>query len=204
VTQYPPPPVRGIESSFPPPGPARTNGFAVASLICSIAGFCVLFLGGLAGIILGILGLQKSKDSSVGGRGMAVAGLVIGVLSFLTSFIVVVGIYYGFHAAFKASEPERLAARQFMQDLSSGGPAAASKDVTGSMTASELDGLGTKLQPLAPFKDMTSNQINITDNNGVTTCTLHGTAEFANGKQAYIITLTRVGGTWKVSQAQFP
>jgi hypothetical protein len=202
VTQYPQPPAGPVGSPFPPP--TRTNGLALASLIFSIAGFCVLFLGGLVGLILGILGLQKSRDPNVGGRGMAVTGIILGLLSFLTSFIIVGGIYYGVHAAIKASEPPRLAARQFVQDLSSGDPATASKEATGSLTAAELNTLGDKLHTLGAFKDMTSSQININDNNGVTTCTLHGTAEFAKGNQTYDITLTRVGGVWKVSQATFP
>lgn len=204
MTQYPPPVDSSAGPSYPPPGPPRTNGLALASLIVSIAGFCVLFVGGLVGLVLGILGLRKARDPNVGGRGMAVAGIVLGVLSFLTSFIIVGSIYYGIHAAFKVSEPQRLVARQFVQDLSSSDPAAASKEATGNLTPSELNAMGDKLHALGTFKDMTSSNININDNNGVMTCTLHGVAVFTNGTQTYDITLTRVGNAWKVSQAKFP
>jgi hypothetical protein len=204
MTQYPPPTDASVGPSYPPPGPPRTNGLALASLIVSIAGFCVLFVGGLVGLVLGILGLRKARDPNVGGRGMAVAGIVLGVLSFLTSFIIVVGIYYGVHSAIKASEPQRLAARQFVQDLSNSDPAHASKEATGNLTPSELKRLSDKLHPLGAFTDMTSSNINLSDNNAVMTCTLHGTAVFTNGTQTYDITLTRVGDAWKVSQAKFP
>ncbi|HEY2586574.1 MAG TPA: DUF4190 domain-containing protein [Tepidisphaeraceae bacterium] len=204
MTQYPPPPAGPAGPSYAPPPPARTNGLALASLIISIVGFGVLFVGGLVGVILGTLSLRKSRDPNVGGHGMAVAGIVIGLLSILTSFIIVGGIYYGVHAAIKASEAPRLAARQFMQDLSGGDPAAASKQVTGGLTPADLNALAEKLHPLGAFKDMTSSQINMNNTNGVATCTLHGIAEFANGNQTYDIMLTRVGGVWKVSQAQFP
>jgi hypothetical protein len=173
-------------------------------VIFSIVGFCVLFVGGIVGVILGFLGLRNARDPSVGGRGMAITGVVVGLLSILTSIIAVGGIYYGLHSALKITQQQRAVARQFVQDLSSGDPANASKEATGNVTAADLSALGDKLHPLGAFKDMTSNQININDTNGVATCKLHGTAEFANGNQAYDITLTRVGGVWKVSQAQFP
>ena len=199
-----PPPQVPDYPAFSNPVPPRSNGLAVASMICSIAGFCVLFVGGLAGIILGLLALRKAREPGAGGRGMAVAGVVIGLLSFLTSFIGIGGVYYGCRAAMRASEPERLAARQFVQHLHGGDVAAAQTEATADLSPAEIQSLSAKLHGLGAFKDMTSNQINISDTNGVTTCTLHGTANFANGDQTYDITLMKVGGVWKVSSAQFP
>lgn len=96
---YPPPP-----SGYPPspsyqsgyPGApyaggyaapkSRTNGLAIGSLVASIVGipmsfFCFGVLGGLAGIagvVLGILALNQIKQSGEEGRGLAIAGIVIG------------------------------------------------------------------------------------------------------------------------------
>ncbi|WP_164842355.1 DUF4190 domain-containing protein [Actinoplanes solisilvae] len=56
----------------PPPPPATgTNGFAIAALILGILG------GGLLGIIFGIVALVQIKKRPQGGRGLAIAGLVI-------------------------------------------------------------------------------------------------------------------------------
>jgi predicted Zn finger-like uncharacterized protein len=59
-------------------GPRQTNGFAIASLICGILG-CT-GIGGILAIVFGILGIQKTKDPRYGGKGMAIAGIIIGSL----------------------------------------------------------------------------------------------------------------------------
>jgi len=204
MSTYPPPPVLPGPSPAPGPFPPRTNGLALASLIVSVAGFCVLFVGGLAGVILGLVALRRARDPQVGGRGMATAGIAIGILSILTSVIGSVGIYYGTRAAVRASEPPRRAGRQFVQDLNRGDTAAAAQDVTPNITPAELQTFATKLHALGPMKDMTSNQINTNSMNGITTWTLSGIANFATGDQAYTLTLTRSGEQWKVSAATFP
>jgi hypothetical protein len=63
-----------------PPAHPPTNGLAIAALVCGILGFCFA-IPGLAAIILGAIALRKP-----GGRGMAIAGLVMGII------VVVVGI----------------------------------------------------------------------------------------------------------------
>lgn len=60
--------------------PKPTNGLAIASLITSIAGFVFCFIGGIAAIVLGILGLNKAKELDGAGRGLAIAGTVIGAV----------------------------------------------------------------------------------------------------------------------------
>jgi prepilin-type processing-associated H-X9-DG protein len=62
-----------------------SNGFATASLICGILGFCIPVLGGIVAIVLGIVGLTKTKDPRVGGKGMAIAGLVLGGVSIVVT-----------------------------------------------------------------------------------------------------------------------
>jgi Domain of unknown function (DUF4190) len=58
----------------------KTNGFAVASLVCSLAG--TIFIGGPAilGIIFGFVARdQVSRSHGVwGGDGMALAGIIVG------------------------------------------------------------------------------------------------------------------------------
>jgi hypothetical protein len=86
----PPPAPAPALSPYPPPPtawPARTetNGLAAASLIASL--FWVWALGSLAAVIFGHVALRQI-DSSEGrqtGRGMAIAGLVIGYLGILAT-----------------------------------------------------------------------------------------------------------------------
>jgi hypothetical protein len=73
-----PPPSSGAYYTQPT---SSTNGLAIASLVSSIAGwFCGI--GFIVGIVLGVIA-KNQIDQSGGaqqGRGMAVAGIIIGVI----------------------------------------------------------------------------------------------------------------------------
>jgi hypothetical protein len=75
------------------PAPAKT-GLALGALICGILGLLIAlipFVGyggtllGLVGIVLGFLGLGAAKRQGGAGRGMAIGGIVTGLLSILVS-----------------------------------------------------------------------------------------------------------------------
>jgi hypothetical protein len=76
---------------------AKTNVLAIVSLITSILGL------GLVGVITGHIGLNQIKKTSEQGRGLAIAGLVIGyvqiaaVLLFIVYFSVSVTDYWARH-----------------------------------------------------------------------------------------------------------
>ena len=57
----------------------KTNGLAIAALVASIAGVIWLlpFVGSLAGAIMGHVSLNQIKRSGEGGRGMALAGVIV-------------------------------------------------------------------------------------------------------------------------------
>lgn len=82
-----PAPYGAVGNPYGQPATSSTNGLAVASLICSIAGlvlgwFLTLFtLASIAGIITGHIALSQIKRTGVAGRGMAVTGLVLGYLA---------------------------------------------------------------------------------------------------------------------------
>lgn len=79
--------------TWAPAGPARTNGYALAALILGIAGFVVIpLIGHILAIVFGYTG-KGQIDRSGGveeGRGMAVAGIVLGWIGIALSVIVIV------------------------------------------------------------------------------------------------------------------
>jgi hypothetical protein len=94
---YAPPPAYTPPQAYSPPSPyvapygapaygSRTNGLAVAGLIVSAGGW--IFAGVLAsitGIILSAFGLARAKQAEAAGnpnsgRGIAIAGIVIGIV----------------------------------------------------------------------------------------------------------------------------
>lgn len=87
---YPPPPYGGYPTSsygaYPPPYgayPQPTNALAIASLVCA-------FVFAPLGIAFGHISLSQIKKSGEGGRGLAVAGLVISYLITALAILVVV------------------------------------------------------------------------------------------------------------------
>ena len=61
----------------------RTSGMAIASLVCGILGIIPFmgFLLSLLAIIFGGVGIsQTGRDAYLSGRGMAITGLVLGIV----------------------------------------------------------------------------------------------------------------------------
>jgi hypothetical protein len=63
----------------PYPAAPKTNGLAIASLVCSILGVCC-GVGGLLGVIFGFVARSQIKRSggSQKGSGLALAGIIVG------------------------------------------------------------------------------------------------------------------------------
>jgi hypothetical protein len=82
---------------YPPAGP--TSGMAIASLVCSLLGI------GLVGVILGHLALNEIKKSNgyTQGRGLAIAGLIIGYLQIAAGVVIILFFIIGL--AFAATLP---------------------------------------------------------------------------------------------------
>lgn len=97
----PPPYPAAAAAAPPPPGaggaPAgRSNGLAVAALVFGILTFfCLGPLGGILAIVLGFLGLSRAREVQTG-RGMSIAGIVLGavgtVLTVVLFLLIVVGV----------------------------------------------------------------------------------------------------------------
>ncbi|WP_194832663.1 DUF4190 domain-containing protein [Nocardia sp. XZ_19_369] len=87
----------GYQPAYQPygmPPQQGTNGMAIGALISSLAGFVTCGLGSIIGIILGVIALNQVKQSGQEGRGMALAGvwigvgsIVLGILWFVVAFV---------------------------------------------------------------------------------------------------------------------
>lgn len=85
---YPPPAGGAYPGAVPPPtGPAgtypgmaparRTDGVSIGALVTGLLGMSLI------SVVLGIVGLRRTRANGTGGRGMAIAGIVLGGLSFV-------------------------------------------------------------------------------------------------------------------------
>ena len=80
---WPPPPTH-IPPPVTQPRTMGTNGLAIASLVLGIVGFGV---GSLLAVIFGHVALHQIKQRQQSGRGLAIAGLVLGSIA-VVSFVV--------------------------------------------------------------------------------------------------------------------
>lgn len=76
-----PPPQPPYGYGYPPPRPPGTNGMA-------IAGFVLAFFCTPLGIVFSAIGLSQTSRTGQSGRGLAIAGLVISVVSIVVGIAV--------------------------------------------------------------------------------------------------------------------
>jgi len=76
------------------PASSRTNGLAVAALVTGIIALLISWIPGLnllgallaiAAVVTGIIGMRNAARPGVGGKGMALTGLITGVLALLVT-----------------------------------------------------------------------------------------------------------------------
>jgi hypothetical protein len=73
----------------------RTNPLAIAALCCSIGQVVAGPFAGIAAIVLGAISLKQIRVSGEDGRGLAITGLVLGIVGtviavFLLVFVVAI------------------------------------------------------------------------------------------------------------------
>ena len=92
----------GSNTPFEPPvaagGPSQ--GLAVGSLVCGILSClcCISILTGPAAVIMGFIAKKKADESpnEFGGRGMAVGGIITGIVGFLIgTALIIMQIFFG-------------------------------------------------------------------------------------------------------------
>jgi hypothetical protein len=71
----------------------RTNGLAVAALVCGICGFLYL-VPAVLGIVFGAVSLRQISRDGTQGKGMAVTGIVVGAFWLLSIVALAVWIFH--------------------------------------------------------------------------------------------------------------
>jgi hypothetical protein len=118
--QAPPPPGPYAQGpgwqAPPPPGPyaqgagwpqlagRRTNSLAIAALCCAIGQVIAGPFAGIAAIVLGAMSLKQIQVSGEDGRGMAMTGLVLGIVGLILFVLLLVFVIALFH--YIATQPE--------------------------------------------------------------------------------------------------
>jgi len=73
-----------------PAAPVPISGWAIASLVCGFL-FCIPGLTSIFAIIAGAIGLSQTKEGRFRGRGLAIAGLVLGIIGCIFWMLALIG-----------------------------------------------------------------------------------------------------------------
>lgn len=82
----------GVFTDPPSPETKKNSGFAIASLVLGAVGFFFGFnvLLGVFAIVFAALAFEQIKRENKGGKGLAAAGLILGILSTLLGVVMLV------------------------------------------------------------------------------------------------------------------
>ncbi|MDP2587810.1 MAG: DUF4190 domain-containing protein [bacterium] len=72
---------------------AKTNGMAIAAFVLSLVGLGVL------GVIFGFVALNQIKKENQGGKGLAIAGIVIGFISIALLIVWLIFVWWAVDTA---------------------------------------------------------------------------------------------------------
>jgi hypothetical protein len=173
VPGYPPQvPGYGPQYGQVPP-PQSTSGAAIASLVCSLLG-CIPVLMSLIAIVLGFVGIKSTGNPNVRGRGMAVAGLILGFLG-LIGWIGFGGMmYYGWQEAKKQMAAE---AKPFVEAVLAGDTTKAMGYTA--MSPAEVQSLSDQMRGWGTLDDLSLGGFNMKKSGEVNNLVIEGKAKFS-------------------------
>lgn len=90
--QPPPPPGPYVQAgvSWPQIAGRRTNSLAIAALCCGIGQLVGGPIAGIAAVVLGSMSLRQIQQSGEDGRGMAMTGLVLGIVGLIVFVLLII------------------------------------------------------------------------------------------------------------------
>ena len=186
-----------------PPQPQRTNVPAITSLVTGLLS-CVPLIS-IVAVITGIMGLKKTKDPAVGGRGMAIAGLILGSIGVLWTIAAVGLVIAGRHVVQNAmNSPAHAIAKQFVADVASGDAKTVYADCDSSVDPTKVEAIVADAKKWGTLTDSTLIATpSIKGDDGQDKSVVAGVAVYANAKKAVTVTVINASAAPKVVDFTF-
>lgn len=188
MTQMPPPPSVPYQPGMNQPTnqPAATNVWSIVSLICGIIG-CLVVTPFVA-VITGIIGVIQARTLKTG-RGMAIAGIILGILWLLIGGgLFGMSMYISKHGSTfinnMIGESVKPQLTTVLNELADGDTTAAKAGMPG-VSDADLDGLAATLKPMGHVKTIAITSSDSNYSNGVASYTYGGTVTFENGTKNF-------------------
>jgi hypothetical protein len=194
--------------SMPPPGdfggnygfpaPSRLSAASVTSLVCGLI-FCIPFVTGLVAIVTGAVGISVTSNPSVRGRGMAIAGLILGIIGLGLWGLLGLGTYN----VFRGSTPSRLFAQTYIADLAAGRIDRCEQNSSSNVTQQNLQDDYSQLKSWGTVQNSMVFPIARTEHGGAVTFDMMGACMFSGKQHRFQMTVTDASGTLKVDSFQW-
>lgn len=165
----------------------RTNGMAIASLVCGIVG--CLFVTAILAIVFGIIGLRQSRGRFGNGRGMAIAGLVLGLIWLPLMIAGGSGLYVLGKGLFDQFTAMKGTAEKFVGDVSVGNIDTALQNATPNVDRAKLEALHKSMKPWGNFVTITIPGFQFRATNNQLRWMLSGDAIFSEATKGVTIWL---------------
>jgi hypothetical protein len=150
------------------------------------------------------MGMRSTRDPKYSGRGMAIAGLILGLVSLLAWGVIGGTAGFGGWMAYNMTKPAREAARQFAADLAAGNIDAAQARCTARVKRSELVAASDRMKKWGTLQDTTMPVGSRQKSNGADEAYVAGAATFSNaGGFPYVVGFTTEGGALKITGFMF-
>jgi hypothetical protein len=175
------------------------NPSAVVSLVCGILG-CIPLITGLLAVIFGIVGLNKARNPYVSGKGMSIAGLILGVISLIGW-----GAFFALGLSLWGSFGKpTIVATQFALQMSRGDVDGALTQTTG-IAREKLAADSDAMKAAGPITSLGPQNFNkVAEAGKPETVTMSGmTVRQGGSNGTFTMTLTKVGNDYKVSEYSF-
>jgi hypothetical protein len=204
-----------------PAAPTRTSKAAVTSLIFGILS-CIPVITSPIAIITGFIGLSKTKQPGVKGRGLAITGLILGFIGMVWSIGVVSvtglgllglrsaaksGAFVKIREAMVEGEQGGLATKGILEDLSHGDVESALGRCTSNVSRDDLTKIKDQLADMGSFKGVSVETTSFAESHDVGPTTASsasleghfgGKLNFEKGVKQFDVRIVTEAGTVKV------
>ncbi len=156
---------------------------------------CIPLVTSLGALVFAIVGMKATRPGGKGGRGMAIAGLVLGIIG--TVMWLGGGTMAGM--LISASSAPRAVLHDFASKVVSGDDTGALAESDPIITRDGLAQLRTFVAPFGAYSDLTCYSVNISVTPAGERCEMGGVMHFASGDHAFTATLIKAAtGGWKM------
>jgi hypothetical protein len=203
--QFPPPPPLPYAMSQDPgafAAQAPMSAYAIAALVVGLL-FCVP-LAGFAAVLLGVIGLAHTQGQLRRGRGLAVAGLLLGLLGIVWTIAAAGMGLKAYHVAREFSGRVDGATHSFLTAVGNNDFATARNLAALTIDDAQLHAILAQHGSDGPFVSMTKQSFNVANSNGDLRIDLTVVAKFQRASHQVVFVLHRsADGALRVTQFSF-